>query len=147
MVWVIRMKSSFHKVSRKFGRRTFDRFSVPGATVSWMNKGKKDFPEENTPLSDISMNGLSFLTNNPPEETTGIHICINFPKEPGQLRLFGTTVYSLFRGPGLTYEYRVGVKLSPFSKKDGNNSLESQKVIAKLEQIYGKRLETQDFDD
>ena len=147
MVLVIQMKSSINKINRKFGRRAHDRFSIPGATVSWINNGKKNFPEESTPLSDISMSGLSLLTNNPPEENSDICIRINFPKEPGQLKLYGSTVYSIFRGPGLTYEYRVGVKLSPFSETEGDNSPESQKVLAQLEQMYGKHLETQDFDD
>jgi len=139
------MKSTLHKIGRKFGKRACERFSIPGATISWVYRGQGTFPEEDTPLSDISRNGLSFLTNDPPEVDSTIHARLQFPKDPGQLELFGRTVYSIFRGPGLTYEYRIGVELSPFSQEEKDNTLESQKVIEQLEETYGKRLETQDI--
>ncbi|MEJ2110999.1 MAG: PilZ domain-containing protein [Acidobacteriota bacterium] len=141
------MKNSFHKIGRKFGRRAHERFSIPGANITWTPKGQETFPKETTPLSDISRNGVSFLTNNTPDEAEEIAIRINLPKQPGRLELLGITVYSIYRGPGLTYEYRVGVKLKPFSAAEGNNSIESKKAIEKLEETYGKHLETQDIDD
>jgi hypothetical protein len=141
------MKSTLHKVGRKSGRRAYERFSIPGANVCWAPDGQETFPEETTPLSDLSRNGVSFLSNNPPEVNMDIRIRINLPKRPGRLELRGSTVYSVFRGPGLTYEYRIGVHLKPFSETEGDNSPESEKAMEKLEQIYGKHFETQDIDD
>lgn len=134
-------------MSRKFGKRAHDRFSIPGATVSWVYRGQGPFPEETTPLSDLSRNGFSFLTNTPPEVNSEIHILISLPRNPGHLELFGKTVYSVFRGPGLTYEYRVGAQLEPFSQDEEENNAESQKDIEELEDLYGKHMETQDIED
>jgi hypothetical protein len=141
------MKSHSNKTSRKFGKRAYDRFSIPGATVSWVYRGNGPFPEETTPLSDLSRNGFSFLTNTPPEVNSEIDVLIALPKNPGQLELTGRTVYSVFRGPGLTYEYRVGAQFKPFAPDPGENSPESQKAIEELEDLYGKHLETEDIED
>ena len=141
------MKSTIHKFGRKFGRRVHDRFSIPGATISWKPIDQDSFPEETLPLSDISKFGLSLLTNTPPQVNSVISLRINLPKEPPRLDLFGKVVYAIFRGPGLTYEYRVGVQLSPFSETEGDNSLEMQQKIQELEQMYGKRLDIVDIED
>jgi hypothetical protein len=136
-----------NKMGRKFGKRAYDRFSIPGATISWVYRGQSPFPEETTPLSDLSRNGFSFLTNAPPEVNSEIHILIVLPKYPGQLELFARIVYSVFRGPGLTYEYRVGAEMKPFSEDGEDNGLDSQRAIEELEDLYGKHLETQDIED
>ncbi len=141
------MKSGFHKFSRKFGRRVYDRFSIPGATISWKLMDKDSFSEETLPLSDISRFGLSLLTNTPPQVNSVISLRINLPKEPQRLDLVGKVIYAIFRGPGLTYEYRVGVELNPFSETEGDNSPEMQQKIQDLEQIYGKRLDIVDIED
>jgi len=138
------MKSTIHRIKRKFGRRTYDRFSIPGATVAWTYLGQDFVPDETLPLSDISMKGLSLLANNPPEVDSDISIRIHLPKEPGSLELAGKVIYSINRGPNLTFEYRVGVELKPFSKTEGDNSPQSQEIIEELEQMYGKRLEQQE---
>jgi len=141
------MKSTLHKIGRKFGRRSHDRFSIPGATISWSYIGKENSPDETMPLSDISRFGLSLLTNTPPEICSDVILKIDLPRKLGNLELFGSTVYSIFRGPGLTYEYRVGVALKPFSDAEGDNSLQAEEVIAKLEELYGKHMEEQDIED
>ena len=141
------MKSPLNKMARKFGKRAHDRFSIPGATVAWVYRGQGPFPEETTPLSDLGRDGFSFLSNAPPEVNSEICILISLPRDPGQLELIGRTVYSVFRGPGLTYEYRVGAQLKPFSQNEKEDEQESQKAIEELEGLYGKHLETEDIED
>lgn len=141
------MKTSLHKISRKFGRRVSDRFSIPGATISWKPMDQDSFPDETLPLSDINRFGLSLLTNTPPEINSYISLRINLPKQPEKLDLLGKVMYTLLRGPGLTYEYRVGVALKPFSENEGDNPPELQQRIEELAQMYGKRLEMIDIED
>ena len=138
------MKSTLHKISRKFCQRELERFSIAGATVSWAYTNQDSFPDETSPLSDISRHGLSFLTNNPPTVDSDIVLWVNLPKQPERLELQGRTIYAILRGPNLTYEYRVGVKLKPYSENDGDISTASQEVIAELEQTYGKRMDKQE---
>ena len=133
----------FQRIIRKFGQRTHKRFTIPGATVAWTYVGQEFIPDETLPLSDISRSGLSFLTNHPPNVASELSIRLNLPKQPGAIEVHGRVVYSLLRGPNLTYEYRVGVELRPFSKIPGDNSLQSQKAIEELEHTYGKKSDMQ----
>jgi len=141
------MKSTNQKPNHKSGRRAYERLSIPGATLSWRYMDQSSFPDETLPLSDISRFGVAFLANTPPQEDSDISLRINFPKPSKLLELYGKVVYSIFRGPGLTYEYRVGVHLKPFSAAEGDNPPEYQEVIEELEQMYGKKLDTQDIED
>jgi len=139
--------STFQKMSRKLGQRAHERFSIPGATISWRNIDQTSFPAETWPLSDLSSSGVSLLTNNPPDVDSDISLRINLPKKPEHIELYGRVIYSTFRGPGLTYEYRIGVQLNPFSPAEGDNSSQAREVIEELERMYGKKLETQDIED
>jgi len=141
------MKSSLHKIGKKFGRRVYDRFSIPGATVSWKNMDQDSFPDESLPLSDISRFGLSLLSNTPPEVNSDVSLRILLPKHSEILDLTGKVVYAIYRGPGLTYEYRVGIELKLFSENEGDNPPGVQQKIEELEQMYGKRLEMIDIED
>lgn len=141
------MKSTLHKFGKKFGGRVYDRFSIPGATVLWKPLDQATFPEETLPLSDISRFGLSLLTNTPPQVNSVISMRVNLPKEPERLDLLGKVVYAIFRGPGLTYGYRVGIQLMPFSETEGDNPPELQQQIQELEQMYGKKLDNMDIED
>ena len=140
------MIPNIQKMSRKFGRRAKNRFSIPGATVSWAYKEEEIPAEETTPLSDISLNGLSLLTNTPPQEGSDIFLRVNLPKQPGCVDFHARTIYSMFRGPGLTYEYRVGTQFKPFSDAEGDNAPQSKEILEELEQLYGKRMEVQDVE-
>jgi hypothetical protein len=141
------MKSTFQKFGRKSGRRACERFSIPGATVCWKPMDQDSFPEETLPLSDISRFGLSLLTNTPPRVNSIVSLRVNLPKKPKRLDLLGKVIYAILRGPGLTYEYRVGIKLKPFSGHKGENPTELQERIQNLEQVYGKRLNQVDIED
>jgi hypothetical protein len=141
------MKSKLEKRNRKFGRRGYDRFSIPGAKVTWKDKDQGSFPDETSPLSDLSQFGVSLLTNNSPKVDSDISLRISIPRGPKQLDLYGKVVYSIYRGPGLTYEYRVGVHLKPFSTTEGDNPLKSEKTLEELEKKYGKKMDNQDIED
>ena len=141
------MKSSLHKIGKKFGRRVYDRFSIPGATISWKNMDQDSFPDESLPLSDMSRFGLSLLSNTPPEVNSVVFLRILLPKHSEILDLMGKVVYAIYRGPGLTYEYRVGIDLKPFSENEGDNPPGVLQKIEELEQMYGKRLEMIDIED
>jgi hypothetical protein len=133
------MTFNLHEFSRKLGRREYGRFVIPGAAVSWKEAGHDTFPDQAVPLSDISRGGISLLTNNPPGVGADLSLLILLPKETGKIELLGKVIYSVARGPRLTYKYRVGVELRPFEKSDGCNTLEALTQIDVLEKKFGKR--------
>jgi hypothetical protein len=127
------------ELSRKFGQRAYIRFTVPGAAVSWMPEGQDSFIEDSIPLSDISRGGLSFLSNDPPTVGSGIFVHIFLPQNKETLELLGRVVYSVPRGPGLIYRYRVGIELKAFVQSEGCNPPHSLKVIEAFENKYASR--------
>lgn len=133
------MSLAFQGLGRKFGRRAFRRFAVPGAAVSWAPTARKSVAGETWPLSDIGRGGLSLLTNNPLAAGSEISILVFLPKKTQPFELLGKVAYSIARGPGLTYRYRVGVEFRPFAQSEGCNPLQSLKAIEALERTYGKR--------
>lgn len=139
------MKSRIKKIGRKFGRRAHDRFSIPGASVSWTGMDPSASPDETLPMSDISRFGVSFLTNNPPPVSSDVSLRIHLPNQSEHFVLAGRIVYVIPRGPGLTYEYRVGVELKPFSQNEGCNPPPLQEKIEEMERRYGKRLNSNEF--
>ena len=135
----ISMSLNFQEFGRKLGRRSYDRIIIPGAIVSWVLTGQKSFSDQTSPLSDITKGGLSFLTNDPPTVGSEITLRIFLPKKTGTFDLIGKVIYSRARGPRLTYGYRIGVELIPFTQTDGCNSLQSLSMIEALIRKYGKR--------
>ena len=135
------MKSTLHKLGRKLGRRAHERFTIPGASVSWVKDDPGPFPGDPLPLSDISKIGLAFLTNHPADEGAEVFLRVHFPKPPEFLELRGIVRYSIPRGPGLTYEYRIGIEFKPFSGEAGCNPPDAIGRILELEQMYGKHLD------
>ena len=133
------MNMELQELGRKLGRRRRDRFIIPGATVSWVLAGQQPFPDETSPLSDISRDGVSLLTNDPPTVGAEITIRVFLPQKTENFDLLGKVIYCNPRGPRLTYGYRIGVELLPFAQTDGCNSLQSLDMIEALERKYGKR--------
>jgi len=132
------MGLNLQALGRKLWRRDYNRFNIPGTIVSWASTDPKSFSDETSPLSDISRSGLAFLTNNPPTVGSEIILCISLPKKRGTFDVLGRVIYSVHRGPGLTYIHRIGVKFLPFAQTDGCNSLQSLNMIEALELTYGK---------
>jgi hypothetical protein len=126
-------------LGRKLGRRAFKRLTIPGAVVSWMLDGQESFPDARWPLSDISRAGLSFLTNEPPAIGSAVSLRIFLPQNKETLELHGSVVYSIARGPRLTYRYRVGVESKAFAQLEAENSPQLLKIIEASEPKYGKR--------
>jgi hypothetical protein len=133
------MSFNFNGLGRKFGQRTNDRIFIPGAAVAWKLSGQKSFPETRSPLSDISIGGLAFLTNNPPDVQSDILILVSLPQKADSFELRGEVKYALTRGPRLTYKYRVGVELRPFKKEDGCNPPQVLDQVKALDKKFGKR--------
>jgi hypothetical protein len=133
------MSFNIHELSRKLGRRAYSRFIIPGAAIFWKTVGQKSFSDQNSPLSDISRGGLSFLTNDPPSVESEVALSILLPKTKEKVELFGKVKYSTLRGPRLTYTHRVGVELWPFDNSDNCNSLQTLQQIEALEKEYGER--------
>ncbi len=79
------------------------------------------------------------MTNDPPTVGSDISLVVLLPNQTQTLELLGTVVYSIPRGPRLTYGYRVGVELKPFTQSDDGNSVESLDVIEALKRTYGRR--------
>jgi Tfp pilus assembly protein PilZ len=131
------MNFNLHEFSRKLGRREYDRFIIPGASISWKLTGQESFPDRTSPLSDISKGGLSLLTNDPPSVGSEVSLLVSIPQKTETLELLGKVIYSVARGPRLTYKYRVGVALRPFDEPEGN-SLQALNQIEALDQIFGK---------
>ena len=126
-------------LGRKLGRRAFKRLTIPGAVVSWMLKGQESFPDTQWPLSDISRAGLSFLTNEPPAIGSEVSLRVFLPQSNETLELHGSVVYSIPRGPRLTYRYRVGVESKAFAQLEAENSPQLLKIIEASERKYGKQ--------
>jgi hypothetical protein len=133
------VSANLKELSRRFGQRAFVRFTVPGAAVSWMPDRKEPFAEAGMPLSDISRGGLSFLSNEPPIIESEIFLQIFLPQNNETLELLGRVVYSIPRGPGLIYKYRVGIELKSFIQPERENSPHPLKVIEAFEWRYAKR--------
>jgi Tfp pilus assembly protein PilZ len=79
------------------------------------------------------------LTNDPPTVGSDISLVVLLPAKTQTLELLGTVVYSIPRGPRLTYGYRVGVELKPFAQSDDGNSVESLDMLETLKRTYGSR--------
>jgi hypothetical protein len=133
------MSFKIHEIGRKFGQRDYSRLFIPGATVSWKSSGQDSLSEDKCPLSDISIGGLAFLTNNPPVVKSEIVLMLWVPQKTEAFELLGEVKYSVTRGPRLTYKYRVGVRFRPFDQADGCNSLEALDQIKELDRIFGER--------
>jgi hypothetical protein len=120
--------------------RKYGRFVVPGATISykersfWHRKGLAS--EERSPVVNISRKGLAFLTDIPPK-TNRVTLLFSYSEKEEPISFEGRVVYSVPRGSGLDYRYRVGVEFSPFSARKGHNSLLSLGVLNSLEKTHG----------
>jgi hypothetical protein len=127
------MSDDAEEPSRRYERRAFVRFTVPGAAVSWKSDGQNSFSEAGMPLADISKGGLAFLSNNPLAAESEIIVQIFLPQGKEYLELLGRVVYAVPHGPGLVYRYRVGVQVKAFLQTESGNSSQSLKVIESYE--------------
>jgi hypothetical protein len=129
------MSDDVKKASRRFEKRAFTRFTVPGASLSWMPNGQDSFSESDIPLADISRGGLAFLSNNPPTVGSSLFIKIFLPQGKETIELLGRVIYSIPYNPGLIYRYRVGVQVKALLD---TNASQSMNVIKEYEDKYAK---------
>jgi hypothetical protein len=116
------------------------RFVVPGATISCKKSGfwhpKNDFAsDEKLPVADIGKHGMSFLTDNIPR-LSRISLLLQYSDHEDVICLKGRVVYSLPRGIGHSYRYRVGVRFDSFSTKKNDNSIEALRILERLEKDH-----------
>ncbi len=90
------------------------------------------------PLADISRGGLAFLSNSPPEIESDIVIQIFLPQGKEYLSLLGRVVYAIPHGPGLVYQYRIGVQLKSFLHSQAGGS-QPLNVIETYEGKYARQ--------
>jgi hypothetical protein len=133
------MNFDLQHLRRMLGRRTFGRFTIPGAVVSCMWNGQESSPDARWPLSDVSRAGLSFLTNAPPDVGSDVSLRVFLPQDNEALELSGIVVYCIQRGPRLTYRYRVGIESETLRQFQGENPPQLLKKIEASERKYGKR--------
>jgi hypothetical protein len=133
------MSLHLQELGRKLGRRVQNRFAIAGATISWIMAGQEHFSDETMPLSDIGRGGLSFLSNKPPAIGSDLALRIYLPKKSEALDVYGKVVYSISRGPRLTYSHRVGVEFAVPGQSDRSNSDQTTNTVAALERTYGRR--------
>jgi hypothetical protein len=135
---------NFQELGRKFGRRAYYRFYIPGAAVAWKPLNQAYFSDRKFPLSDISRGGIAFLKNEPPSVESEISLLILLPPRKSEtLELLGIVKYSIPRGPRLTYKYRIGVEFRQFEASESSNSLQSLTQIKAFERKYGNRKKRQ----
>jgi hypothetical protein len=129
--------------------RKSSRFTIPGATISLSQipSGCSGSPAGSAglPLADISLGGVSFLTNMPPK-LGRISLFLTPGEGEAPLRLEGKVVYFAYCGKGLDYQYRVGVKLARFAGGRGCNAPETLVRLERLETIHNvKDLSAESF--
>jgi Tfp pilus assembly protein PilZ len=120
------------------GRRTCERFKIPGATVSFTitksPSSKKKHEEEFCPILDISRGGLKFAGSEPTEMNADITLKISIPGETIPLTFRGKVLWlSAIEGQD---KYKIGVQFNPYGEKEGQNYPGNLVKIIALEQKF-----------
>jgi Tfp pilus assembly protein PilZ len=117
-------------------RRLCQRFTIPGATVSYRREGlfapKKKTEEEFCPVLDISRGGVRFLTQKPLKFKSRIELQLTVPGERVPLDLRGRVRWSTFNA-GKSYKYQAGVQFNPYGLEKDQNGPQALTRIVSLE--------------
>ena len=117
-------------------RRLCQRFTIPGATVSYRKEGlfssKARTDEEFCPVLDLSRGGVRFLTQKPLKFKSRISIQLSIPGERVPLDLRGRVRWSTFNA-GKSYKYQAGVQFNPYGLEKGQNVPQTLTKIVSLE--------------
>ncbi len=122
-------------------RRLCQRFSIPGATVSYRKEklfsSTTKIHEESCPVLDLSRGGVRFLTQELPKFKTKVSLQLSIPGERAPLNLKGRFCWWA-SNPGKSYNYQVGVQFNPYGiEKDQNIHQALTKIVA-LERKFVK---------
>ena len=117
-------------------RRVCQRFSIPGATVSYRKEGlfasKARSEEEFCPILDLSRGGVRFLTQKPLKFKSRVIVQLSVPGERVPLDIRGRVRWSTFNA-GKSYKYQAGVQFSPYGFEKGQNVPQTLTRIVALE--------------
>jgi hypothetical protein len=117
-------------------RRICQRFTIPGATVSYKKEGLfaagRKSEEEFCPVLDISRGGVRFLTQKPLKFKSRIQVHLTVPGERIPLDLRGRVRWSTFNS-GKSYKYQAGVQFNPYGLEKGQNGPQALTRIVALE--------------
>ncbi len=133
-------------------KRLCQRFSIPGATVSYRKKrllsSRKEFDEEFCPLQNISRGGISFSCRSCLKPGTSLIIKISFPGEMIPLTQLGEVRWSAGQD-NASYPFKVGVQFHPYGGQKGQNYPGNLVKIISLEHKFAetKKKETDEEPD
>ncbi len=117
-------------------RRVCQRFTIPGATVSYKKEGlfaaRAKSDEEFCPVLDLSRGGVRFLTQKPLKFKSRLFIQLTVPGERVPLDIRGRVRWSTFNA-GKSYKYQAGVQFSPYGLEKGHNVPQTLTRIVALE--------------
>ncbi len=117
-------------------RRLCQRFTIPGATISYRKEGlfapKKRTDEEFCPVLDLSRGGVRFLTQKPLKFKSRILLQLSVPGERSPLDLKGRVRWSTFNA-GKSYKYQAGVQFNAYGLEKEQNGPQALTRIVALE--------------
>lgn len=117
-------------------RRVCQRFTIPGATVSYRKEGlfasKAKSDEEFCPVLDLSRGGVRFLTQKPLKFKSKIFVQLSVPGERVPLDIRGRVRWSTFN-TGKSYKFQAGVQFNPYGLEKGQNVPQTLTRIVALE--------------
>jgi len=117
-------------------RRLCQRFTIPGATISYRKEGlfssKTRTEEEFCPVLDLSRGGIRFLTQKPLKFKSRVLLQLSVPGERVPLDLRGRVRWSTFNS-GQSYKYQAGVQFNPYGLERGQNVPQTLTKIVALE--------------
>lgn len=105
-------------------KRSYPRFQVPGAVLS--------YKEKTCQLVNLSRSGLAFSTNNRLKSGQKVSVLLTFSAEHAPIQLQGRVIYCI-ADPKVSNRNTVGISFTPFSVGRGYNSPDSYKVLKQLE--------------
>jgi hypothetical protein len=117
-------------------RRICQRFTVPGATVSYRKDGlfasRTRNDEEFCPILDLSRGGVRFLTQKPLKFKSRIVLQLSVPGERVPLDLKGRVRWSTLSA-GKSYKYQAGIQFNAYGLEKGQNGPQALTRIVALE--------------
>ena len=117
-------------------RRLCQRFSIPGATVSYRKErlfaSRSGTDEEFCPVLDLSRGGIRFLTQKPLKFKSKVALQLAIPGERVPIELKGRVRWSTFNA-GKSYKYQAGVQFNPYGLEKNQNVPQTLNRIVALE--------------
>lgn len=111
-------------------RRSCPRFSVAGATLSWVDPAQPHRTGAECALQDLSRGGVRFSTPGPAPRGTLLELQLQLPDADDALKLRGRVVWTRLSS-GQFHE--VGVEFAPYGDGPGANAMSALERLVELE--------------